>query len=177
MSLKFISLWVKVTVPGIIKAKDFRRALNSPIEFFLHQERVGTAESIILGGTQSRFIINVAPADGFLQIKGYGLRCTLVRQRNLESSRQDAIQAAVTAFFFPEKDCVQNQDPTGERNSDPLKYPGNSHTGTGSPEGSGPRTNDGCTERSRSEEPSAEWPIPGLLFEPMNAQIQLPAYS
>lgn len=37
----------KRDLSGIIEQKDSHRALDSSIEFFLHQERVGTAESII----------------------------------------------------------------------------------------------------------------------------------
>jgi hypothetical protein len=85
----------KASPPPNPKQQDSHRAFDSAVELLLHQKRIWPPEAKILEGAECRLVINVAPSDGFLKIERDGVRGALVRERKLESSCQNTVQAAV----------------------------------------------------------------------------------
>ncbi len=98
----------------VVESEKANRADDAAIVFRLDKEGVWSTETEIAEGAESRLIINVAAADGFLQIERNGVRCAGVGHGEAEANAQDAVKAAMTIFGFGIKAVAKIGDEAAE---------------------------------------------------------------
>src|SRR5882724_7380608 len=100
---------------GIVERENSNGADDAAIVFRLNQKRVGTTETEVTEGAERGLIVDVAAADGLLQIKRNGVGGAGVRHGEANANVQNAIGTADAVLRFGVDRMAKVRDKAAER--------------------------------------------------------------